>query len=142
MKKTAVVLNWVMLGIFTIPLIGMGIRYPSAVVASGLLFLLPFASALLAFRPGAGKVLIGSSIVLNVLMATFGIVYVLFGLAMRAGGKALLAAVILLPSAVVTCVVLVQAWGATRVVEDANNRVQTTEGIRAPEAGSRGQATP
>jgi hypothetical protein len=134
MKKTAVVLNWVMLGLFGIALIGLGVQYPGAVVGSSLLLLLPYALALLALRSRANKVLIGCSIFFNGLMALVGVVYVLLGFGMEEGAKALLAAVILLPPLFMNCAVLKRAWGEARAAGVANNRLQATRETRAPEA--------
>jgi hypothetical protein len=132
MKKTAVVLNWVMLGLFGIALIGLGVQYPGAVVGSSLLLLLPYALALFALRSRANKILIGCSI-FNGLMALVGMVYVLLGFGMGEGAKALLSGVILLPPLFMNCVVLKRAWGEARVAEVANNRLQATRETR-PEA--------
>ena len=134
MKKTAVVLNWVMLGLFGIAFVGLGIQYPGAVIGSSLFLLLPYAAALLALRSRPNRVLIGSSIFLNVLMALVGFVYVLLGLGMGEAAKALLVAVILLPPPVVNCLVLKWAWGGARAAGDANKRLQATRETRAPEA--------
>jgi hypothetical protein len=134
MKKIAVVLNWVMLGLFGIALIGLGVQYPGTVVGSSLLLLLPYALALLALRSRVCRVLIGCSIFFNGLMALLGVVYVLLGLGMGAGAKALLAAVILLPPLFINCVVLKRAWGEAGAPDVANNRLQATRETRAPEA--------
>jgi hypothetical protein len=117
MKRIAVVLNWVMLGLFGITLIGLGVQYPGAVGGSSLLLLLPYALALLALKSRANDFLIGGSIVFNGLMAVVGVVYVLFGFGMGAGAKALLAAVILFPPLFLNCVILKRAWDETRAPE-------------------------
>lgn len=134
MKKIAVVLNLVMLGLFGLALIGLGVQYPSAVVGSSLLLLLPYALALLALRARTNNFLIGCGIFVNGLMALVGVVYVLLGFGMGEGTKAFLAAVILLPPLLLNCVVLKRVWGEARVAEVANNRVQATRETRAPEA--------
>jgi hypothetical protein len=134
MKRIAVVLNWVMLGLFGITLIGLGVQYPGAVVGSSFLFLLPYALALVALRSRANSFLIGGSIVFNGLMAVVGVVYVLLGFGMGAGAKAFLAAVIRLPPLRLNCVVLKRAWDEASAAGDANNRLQATRETRAPEA--------
>jgi hypothetical protein len=134
MKKTAIVLNWVMLGLFGIALLGLCVQYPGAVVGSSLFLLLPYAAALLALRSRANEVLIGCSVFFNGLMALVGVVYVLIGLGMGEVAKALLAAVILLPPLFVNCVVLKRVWDGARAAGEANNRLQATRETRAPEA--------
>jgi hypothetical protein len=134
MKKTAVVLNWVMLGLFGIALVGLGVQYPGAVVGSSLLLLLPYALALLALRSRANRVLIGCGIFFNAFMALIGVVYVLLCFGTGQGAKALLAAVILLPPLFINCMVLKRAWDEARAAEVANNRLQATRETRAPEA--------
>jgi len=134
MKKTAAVLNWLMLGLFGIALIGLAIQYPSAVVGSSLLLLLPYALALAALSSRANNVVIGCSIFFNGLIALVGVVYVLWGFGLGAGAKALLAAIILLPPLLLNCVVLKRAWNEARAAGDANNRLQATRETRAPEA--------
>jgi hypothetical protein len=134
MKKIAVVLNWVMLGLFGIALIGLGVQYPRAVAGSSVVLLLPYTLALLALRSRTNNFLMGCSIFSNGLMALIGVVYVLLGFGMGQGTKALLAAVILLPPLLVNCVVLKRVWGEARVAEVANSRLQATRETRAPEA--------
>ena len=134
MKKIAVVLNWVMLGLFGIALVGLGVQYPGAVVGSSLFLLLPYALALLALSSRANRVLIGCGIFFNGLMALVGVGYVLLGLGMGEGVKALLAAVILLPPLFMNCVVLTQVWGEARAAGVANKRLQATRETHEPEA--------
>jgi hypothetical protein len=135
MKKTAVVLNWMMLGLFGIALVGLGVQYPGAFVGGSLLLLLPYATALLALKSRPNKVLIGCSICFNGLMVLVSVVYVLLGLEMREAAKALLAPVILLPPLFMNCVVLKWAWSGAHAAEDANNRLPATLETRAtPEA--------
>lgn len=129
MKKIAVVLNWVMLGLFGVAFIGRGIQYPGTVGGSALFLLLPYASALLALKSRPNRVLIGGGILLNGLIAVVGVVYVLLGVGMGQVVKAILVGgLLLLPPPILNCVVLKRAWGVAHATEEE------TREARAPEA--------
>jgi hypothetical protein len=115
MKKIAVALNWMMIGLFGVAFIGLGVQYPDKGVGNGLILLLPYASALLALKSRPRRVLIGSGILLNVLVAVVSVVYVWLGVEMGNVVKAIVAGVLLLSPPIVNCVVLKRAWGEAAV---------------------------
>jgi hypothetical protein len=127
MKKTAIVLNWVMLGLFGLALVGTGVQYPGAVSGSSLILLLPYATAQLAFKSNPNRLLIGSSVFLNALMVLIGIAFGLIGLTQGEAAKTILVAVILLPAAILNCIALKHAWdGSRKVAKDSNQNLQTS----------------
>jgi hypothetical protein len=135
MKKTAIVLNWLMLGLLGVSFLGLGIQYPGAVGGSGVLILAPYAAALLAFLSGPNRVLIGGGIFLNAVMFLFCLAYVGLGLFLGQSAIAIVVALILLPPPVLNCLVLKWGWDRARVLaQDANKRLQATRETRAPEA--------
>jgi hypothetical protein len=131
-KKTAKVLNWLMLTLFGVTFIGLSVQYPGAVSGSFILLLLPYASALLAFNTKPNQVLNGGAIFLNALMVVISIAYLVIGMRSGQSLNVLVAAVLLLPSPVLNCVVLKWAWDRGRALaKNANKRLQST---RPPQA--------
>lgn len=135
MKRTAIVLNWVMLGVFGIAFLALGIQHSGAVGGGSLLILAPYAAALLALLSAQRGVLIGGSLFLNAMMVVICVAYTGFGFYVGEPAKAIVAMLILLPSPALNCLVLKWAWDRTRALaQDANKRLQVTRETRAPEA--------
>lgn len=119
MRKTTVVLNWVMLALFGVAFLGLGVQYPGAVDGGFLLILLPYAATLLALKARPNSALIGGSIFLNAMMVVVSVVYSSLGMLTGQPAMALVVTLLLLPSPVLNCVVLKGAWDRTRAVAGA-----------------------
>ena len=138
MKKTAIVINWVMLALFGVAFIVLMVRFPSRSGIGTFIPLLPYATALLAFKSVANRGIAGTSIFFNALVVVGGVI----GLVASVTGKtdepvvAGIVSVLLLAPAALNCLLLKWTWDRARVAaQSANELLQATRAeSRAPEA--------
>ena len=138
MKKTAIVINWVMLALFGVAFFVLLVRFPARSGIGSLFPLLPYATALLAFKSAPNRRIAGVGIFINALLVVGGTV----GLAASVAGKTDepmvtgIVSVLLLAPAALNWLLLKWTWDRARAAaQSANKRLQATRvEPRAPEA--------
>lgn len=138
MKKIALVTNWVLLALFGVAFITLLVRYPGRGGFGSLMPLLPYATALLAFKSAPSRALAGIGILFNALLIVVGLVGLvaaLTGLAAQPLVAGVASVVFILPSTL-NCLLLKWSWDRARATaQGANKRLQATRAEPpAPEA--------
>jgi hypothetical protein len=135
MKKIALVLNWVMLALFGVAFIILLTRFPGRGGISSLFPLLPWATALLAYKSAPSRGLAVVGIFFNgfiVVAAVLGLVASLMGRPAHPFVAGLVCLLLLVP-AILNCILLNWSWNRARALS-ANKRMQATRETRSPDA--------
>lgn len=142
MRKIAVVANWVMLAVLGISVVMLLVRYPARGGIAGVLPLLPYALALLAFNSAPNRALAGTGIFCNGALVVFGVIMIggmAFGRMEEPWIVAVVAAVIILVSAL-NCLLLKWSWDrALTIARRAKQQPQRQEtgALAASDPGAR-----
>lgn len=112
------VTNWMLLALFGVAFIVLIVRYPGRGGFGSLMPLLPYATALLAFKSAPNRALAGIGIFFNALLVVVGLVglFAAFtGLAAQPLVAGVASAIVILPSAL-NCLLLKWSWDRARAI--------------------------
>ena len=134
MKRLAVAINWGLLALFGVAFMVVLVRYPGMGGAGTLMLLLPYGSALLAFKSQPNRGIAGIGLLLNSLVVAFCAVGLVLSFTGRVEEpiKATIGAVLFSIPSLLNWILLKWTWDRARAhSRSANERSQATRDTRA-----------